>query len=325
MTDSRAPEMERVNCPLCGSGDFKTLFIARDHFNGAPGKYTIARCMMCSLVMQNPRPAPEAMAALYPESYEPHSLAGGADDMEKLVDGQEPRRALLEKYVAKGRNLDVGSGDGRFMLCLKRAGWSVEGCEFVERMAEYQRGLGLSVKTGDLLTAGYATGEFDSVTFWAVLEHLYNPVETLLETSRILKPGGVAIISLPNFNSVERMAFGEYWFPLQLPHHLYFFTPRTIRKTVEKAGMRLEKTFYSTTATGVVSSAKKIVGTKKSAEERPGERGAQAGAARRAPEESVPTGGGFKGLAFNLGVVPALKILDALRMGGATNYVVRKP
>lgn len=323
MTDSRAPEMERVNCPLCGSGDFKTLFVARDHFNGAPGKYTIARCMMCSLVMQNPRPAPEAMASLYPESYEPHRLAAGAVNMESMVDGQEPRRALLEKFSAKGRNLDVGSGDGRFILCLKRAGWDVEGCEFVGRMAEYQRGLGLSVKTGDLLTAGYATGEFDSVTFWAVLEHLYNPVETLLETSRILKPGGVAIISLPNFNSVERMAFGEYWFPLQLPHHLYFFTPRTIKRTVEKAGMKLEKTFFSTTATGVLNSVKKIVSLKKDGAEK-GRAGEQMGASANNAPEDIPTSGGLKGLAFNLGVVPALKILDALHVGGATNYVVRK-
>lgn len=339
LNNEKSLEMEKVDCPLCGGSRFWTMLHAKDHYNGAPGTYIISRCVKCSLVMQNPRPAPDAMANLYPDDYEPHSMSMNDETLDEIVAGQESRRTLLEKHVPKGKNLDVGSGDGRFMLCLKRAGWEVEGCEFVERMARYQREqLGLNVKNCDLLSAKYSPAEFDSITFWASLEHLYNPLEALVEAARILKPGGTIIISLPNFHSLERVVFGEYWFPLQLPHHLFFFTPDTMRKTVEKAGMTLEKTFFSTTATGFINSAKKITQSKKADGSHKATTDPEANIKTNepAPKDSSTEqnsqknpafqySGGIRNSIFNNILVPSLKLLDTLHIGAATNYIVKKP
>ncbi len=318
-------KLVKTDCPLCGSGDFTIILRARDWFYGAPGVFTVSRCNNCSLVMQNPRPGPEKMADFYPDDYEPHIMAASGADLDNIIAGQESRRELLERFTARGRNLDAGSGDGRFMLCLKRAGWDVEGCEFVERMANYQRDvLGLNVKGCDLITAKYPENRFDSVTFWSVLEHLYNPVATLTEVNRILKPGGVAVVGVPNFHSLERLFFGQYWYALSVPYHLFFFTPRTMKKIVDKAGLVIERTFFSTTATSTIKSTKKIINIVS------GQNAAEDSSSEKLTISDEPVTksrdiAGLKKIFFNNVVCPVLKIFDILHVGGTTNYIIRKP
>jgi len=317
---------EQADCPLCGSREFSKLFDARDWYYGAPGVFTISRCRSCGLVMQNPRPRPEVMADYYPSDYEPHKLAGEGLDVDKFVEGQESRRDFLERYAKNGRNLDVGSGDGRFLLCLKRAGWDACGCEFVEKMAGFQREkLGLDVRDCDLLSAGFEADSFDSVTLWSVLEHLYEPVKTVSEIRRILKPGGVAVIGVPNFNSLERLLFGQYWYSLSVPYHLYFFTPATIARVAALSGMKLDRTIFATTATSMINSAKKILelrsGTGNESEE--GTNGSPPPS--REQDHADRESGTIKESVFRYLFVPFMKTLDALHVGGTTNYILRKP
>ncbi|MFC1474811.1 class I SAM-dependent methyltransferase [bacterium] len=317
-------KLEKADCPLCGGSDFTTIIRARDFFFGVPGVFTVSRCRGCSLVMQNPRPAPDTMADFYPQDYEPHLLVANEAALDEVVEGQESRREILESYVPKGKNLDVGSGDGRFILCLKRAGWDAVGCEFVEKAARFQREtLGLDVVVGDLVSAGYPADHFDSITLWSVYEHLYDPVESIVEMCRILKPGGVVVINVPNFNSLERIVFGKYWFPLCLPHHLFFFTPATMKKIVKKAGMKIERTIYSTSATGLLRSTRNIIRLISKRSEKEKNADAPPAIVGESPEGKSEARG-MKKIVFSYLVVPALKVLDALHAGGTTTYIIRK-
>ena len=328
---------EEPPCPLCGGSAFRPLIRTRDWYYGVPGEYTVSKCLSCSLVMQNPRPRPEEMSKLYPEEYEPHTIAVDSAEIKAMIETQEPRRRLLEQFAAKGRNLDLGSGDGRFMLCLERAGWETAGVEFIEKMARYQReSLGLDVRTGDLHSAAFPNEFFDSVTMWSVLEHLYDPVEALREIRRILKPGGIVIAGVPNFASFERAVFGRYWFGLFLPCHLFFFTPASMKKTAEAADLKVVQTSFSSTATNTIQSVKKVIEVSR------GKNGAPHASAS-VPQDNSPSSGQanvpspgkeqngegasgspLKKLIFNFGLIPALRLIDALHLGGTTNYVFRK-
>jgi SAM-dependent methyltransferase len=102
---------------------------------------------------------------------------------------------------------------------------------------------GLDVFTGTVENAGFADDEFDVVTLWDVLEHMHDPLGTLKEIQRILKPGGFLVFRVPNGDSVERKIFGPYWSGYDSPRHLYVFTRSTINKMLLKSGFNIVRIF----------------------------------------------------------------------------------
>ena len=75
-----------------------------------------------------------------------------------------------------------------------------------------------------------------------MLEHLYDPVSWLGEAKRVLSPEGKCIIALPNFSSADAFWFGNNWAALDVPRHLWHFTPEALNLFVSKQGFTIEKT-----------------------------------------------------------------------------------
>ena len=151
------------------------------------------------------------------------------------------RRHLVERYSGRttGRILDVGSATGIFLHEMASAGWEAVGVEPVTHAAEYaQARFGLEIFSGTLAKAPYESGSFDVVTFWDVLEHTFSPVEELAHVARLLAPGGLVAINVPNWHSVDRQLFGPHWIGFDPPRHLYVFTERTLTAMLRKAGFR---------------------------------------------------------------------------------------
>lgn len=92
----------------------------------------------------------------------------------------------------------------------------------------------------ELERAGYEENTFDAVIMWHVLEHLPHPEKTLAEIRRILKPGGRLILAVPNFGSLQSQRTGNDWFHLDLPRHLYHFTPETLQRLLTCNGFHSE-------------------------------------------------------------------------------------
>jgi SAM-dependent methyltransferase len=138
--------------------------------------------------------------------------------------------------------LDVGCGRGLLLDGLRRLGWRVVGTELDERAAHYARHrLGLHVFTGSLQGMAFPDDEFDLVVLWHVLEHLPCPLAVLCEVSRILRPGGLLVLAVPDFASCEAQWAGPHWFHLDVPRHLTHFTPRTLEGLVREAGLRVRR------------------------------------------------------------------------------------
>lgn len=80
---------------------------------------------------------------------------------------------------------------------------------------------------------------FDVVTLWQVLEHARRPALLFREVRRILKRDGIVYLALPNFASLEFMLFRTKWFNLDVPRHLYHYTPKTIERLAERNGLKV--------------------------------------------------------------------------------------
>jgi SAM-dependent methyltransferase len=79
----------------------------------------------------------------------------------------------------------------------------------------------------------------DVVTLWNVLEHLYDPKATLLEIRRILRPGGLLVIALPNLDCLDAHIFGPAWSGYDVPRHLYVFSEATLTRMLAQTGFRV--------------------------------------------------------------------------------------
>jgi 2-polyprenyl-3-methyl-5-hydroxy-6-metoxy-1,4-benzoquinol methylase len=140
--------------------------------------------------------------------------------------------------VPQGRLLDVGCGSGEWLLAMRQRGWAVEGFDFDESAVKLARGQGLKVECGLLEEQGYPDDHFDAVTLNHVIEHVPDPIGTLAECGRILKPNGKLVLFTPNNASLSHRLFGEYWRGLEPPRHLHIFSTESMRRTLSAAGFR---------------------------------------------------------------------------------------
>ena len=79
---------------------------------------------------------------------------------------------------------------------------------------------------------------FDVITCFDVLEHLYEPRQVMARVGEWLKPGGIFYVLVPNVDSAEARVFGSYWHGLELPRHLFHYSPASLKFLAESAGLR---------------------------------------------------------------------------------------
>lgn len=236
-----------VRCPACGSEQSSPRVLLRGHdrLTEAPGEFAVVACPDCGLAFTQPRLAPADFHVYYPETYNayepnarPRASLGeriGALQRELLV-RWGPYRPLWRR--GPGRLLDVGCGTGDLAAVFGRHGWRACGIEPSEQAAGHARAAGVEVVTGTLADAPWEQGSFDAIVFNHSLEHIEDPAEALAQAARLLRPGGLLAVAVPNFGSWHRRAFGSAWFQLDVPRHLQHFDRDSLSRLVRRAGLR---------------------------------------------------------------------------------------
>jgi SAM-dependent methyltransferase len=70
------------------------------------------------------------------------------------------------------------------------------------------------------------------------LEHVSDPRPTLAEVARILRPGGIFMVAVPNFGSPEARLTKAGWFHLDMPRHLSHHTRESLARILDEAGLK---------------------------------------------------------------------------------------
>lgn len=240
--------MEKIThdtCPVCGSTDLKPHVECEDHLV-SHRKFAVIVCGQCGMGMTQNAPSPVHIGAYYKsENYISHS-----DTRKGLVNGIYHRvrnlmltrkQKLLERMSdGQRRNLlDIGCGTGYFINHMKDNGWKVHGTEIdpdARRIASEQLGQEISDSVGifDL-----PTDEYDVITMWHVLEHVYELDDYLRQIGLLIRKGGYFIVAVPNYTCYDARKYKGHWAAYDLPRHLWHFSPNAIKQLIEGFGFQL--------------------------------------------------------------------------------------
>ncbi len=221
------------NCPHPADA-CETRFPAVDYITGET--FQVACCRRCAQVVTVPVPAD--IGRYYPIGY--YGNAGGRrfpavmEWLQEKLSARRARRVLRRLNGKDFKVLDVGCGRGLLLREFQRNGCDVTGTEFSDDACRFAREvLKLPVRVGLLHELNFPDQSFDVVVMWHVLEHVSDPRPTLAEVSRILRPGGVFLVGVPNFGSLEARLTKAGWFHLDVPRHLSHHSRASLRRWPE--------------------------------------------------------------------------------------------
>ena len=229
------------SCPICHSERTRFLFEGWDLFFGYPDPAMVYQCRECDHVFVAGILTPEQLTDIYTnhydaslfniENYEPYKEKKG---FLYWLDGEE---WCAFRHVPKNvRVLDIGCGCCETLGYHKTRGCEVFGVEINEVAQKVADRYGFNVHIGLFDPSHYEPESFDYVTMDEVFEHLVDPLKTLREVHRILKPGGFFIANAPNPKSLARLIFGKRWASLHLPYHRHFYSRRAIEILSNESG-----------------------------------------------------------------------------------------
>jgi len=226
-------EADTAVCPICGSPETALVIPhTQDHITG--DAFQIVRCKTCLVAFTFPQPS--SFDRFYPDLYR------GYTSITKFLLRTLYRlrvRKWLKMFVEPGSVLEVGCGPGFMLDVFRKNGWKVLGTERTVIASKYAREhLGLPVILGGIEQVSDES-RFDLVVMFQVLEHMQQPLNTLKECARRLKPGGILLVNVPNFSSWQSEFGGALWVHLDAPRHLFHFTPRSLAGLLEVVGMEV--------------------------------------------------------------------------------------
>jgi len=285
-------------CLVCGRQGLPLYQGLTDYLSGTPGNWRMVRCAdpACALLWLDPKPLAADLIKAY-ATYHTHGssrarrLSGlwlsavnsACKQFCHLLEigsalGRQ-RRELRTMFIGKarpGRLLEVGSGSGRFLNRMRKAGWTVEGIDFDPvAAARVKERFGIPVAVGSLPELGYPEGKYDVVAMSQVIEHVPDPMALLKECRRVLRPGGRLVLSTPNALSVAHRLHGKHWRGLEPPRHQHIFSPAALERCARDCGfVGLKRFTLSAESAGIYRAGDQL-------------RAAQAGAPAASPTASV--------------------------------------
>jgi len=220
-------------CPLCGGAS--AFWLVK---NALP----IQRCSACDNRFLAPSDVPADLESLYSTEYFSGGVATGyptyQQDAPMLERNFAERVRRISRWHAPGRILDVGAAYGYFVKAAREAGWDASGVELAPEVAREAAQLAQAeIIAGDFLQVPLAPG-FDVITMFDVIEHVRDPLAWLVHARELLAPGGLLVIETGDVASAWARWLGRYWYFLDPPQHLWYFTGAGLEALLARAGFR---------------------------------------------------------------------------------------
>jgi len=253
---------------------------ARDPDRHLEGDWSFHRCYSCGIFWLDPAPLPHEMWKAY-VTYHTHSqkLDGRLRRLMLSLAHRFIRLTWLPSAIASGlkceadglrfmtleteksgRLLDVGCGGGRFLKRMQKRGWQVVGTDFdLQAARKVSARYGIETHVGDLQHCNLPASSFDVITLSQTIEHLYTPIATLRECLRLMKPGGLLVMTTPNAASLGAKKFGSSWRGWEAPRHLQLFTVQSLKTLTQQAGFAVEEARTISSGSAVVYRASRDI------------------------------------------------------------------
>lgn len=220
---------------------------------------TVQQCTSCDLIFSNPQPIPEDLQDHYgkpPESYWVESYFT-LDPLyfSSVIDWVKTINPIENGMKA----LDIGAGIGKCMITSENAGFEVSSIEpskpFFDRAISRMKIDPSKIQNVPIEEATFEKESFDFITFGAVLEHLYDPSDSIEKALKWLKPGGLIQIEVPSsywlthkiINRMYKLRGMDYvanLSPMHEPYHLYEFGLKTFKKNAERLNYSVASNKY---------------------------------------------------------------------------------
>lgn len=142
----------------------------------------------------------------------------------------------LPKPTQGQRLLDIGCGNGGFLIKACDAGWQVTGVNPDPKSVSTVRAFGIDVYEGNVDVLKHEIESFDAITLNHVIEHVHEPREFLHAINRMLKPNGTLYIATRNILSIGAKIFGKNWRGIETPRHLVLFTISSLKELLDQYG-----------------------------------------------------------------------------------------
>jgi hypothetical protein len=228
---------EVITCPACTGQTFSPHLTGKDYT--ATGElFHVKQCTACGLLITSPRPT-ETNAGRYYQSSAYISHTGAATGLIDYIYLIVRRFTLNRKYrLVTNRNthrklLDYGSGTGAFLNYCIEKGIDAYGIEpsVIARDAH--------TKVRESLDK-LEVNEFDIITLWHVLEHVYTLDQTLDQLKQRLTKTGTIFIAVPNWQSSDAKHYGAEWAAYDVPRHIWHFSQASMKRLLTNKGLTLQ-------------------------------------------------------------------------------------
>lgn len=228
-----------VACPACQQTNRRHLF---DKYG-----FKLQQCTACLTAYVSPRPDFDWLIRYYSDSKAVN------DWLDMLVETEaerrraqfEPRarrlREVVERLeVATSTLVDVGAATGTFCDTVREMELfsRVVAVDTNERAAELCASKGLETIAQPLEKVGLEA-RADVLTAYEVIEHVFEPIEFLRACRDVMEPGGLLVLTTPNFLGFDVMVLGEQTENIVPPDHLNYFNPRSLQTLLERGGFSL--------------------------------------------------------------------------------------
>lgn len=243
-----------------------TYISCKDHLVSGE-EFDIKQTSIDGILKTTPVPSPDKIGRYYEsQSYISHtdSKENSIDKIYQFVKNYSIRKKyknILQLKKDTKNLLDIGSGTGDFLSAAKQYNISSLGTEPNEHARKLSKEKGNTVVENlDQLS----NKEFDVITLWHVLEHVYDPKAYLQKINELLNQDGLLLIAVPNYKSYDSNYYKSNWAAFDVPRHLWHFSRTGMKNLLEEQDFKIIKynsmpfdSFYVSLLSEQIKSGKK--------------------------------------------------------------------
>ena len=229
--------LSKTLCPYCHA-KAKPFLLARDiNRHITEEVFSYSQCTKCGLVFMDE--IPEDIARYYSGGYQP--IPASLGELRALAHDEKYRLEPILRYKCSGKLLELGPWIGMFSSNAKDAGFDVTVVDMSADCVNFLENV-LKVRAFQsdepAVTIANLDERFDVVVMWHCIEHFPRPWEVIQQIARVLQPGGVLLVALPNVESYECSVLKSRWTHIDAPRHLHFYPLTSLTSLCQENGLR---------------------------------------------------------------------------------------